>query len=112
MIRDSGMPPRGRAQTSRFLWPAAGMMAAMLLLVAGAFADGPSWWHELPSLISRVAGGPGSAVEPVSPESPHPETMPPPDRNVPRQEEQDLRARIAQESKDLAELRAEAEEAR
>jgi hypothetical protein len=110
MIRDNGVQSRGRMQTPRFLWPAAGMMAAMLILIAGAFDDVPSWWHGWPPTITPVTGGVPAIVDTV--ERPQPETAPAPDDALLRQRDHDLRARIAEETQDLSDLRAAAEQAR
>jgi hypothetical protein len=92
---------------SRFLLPTAGMIAAMLVLIAGTFDDLPSWRRTFPAAMSSVLHG-DEAESPAT--SSRPAVTAAPD-DV-RRQVQDLQAQIAQDAHDVAALRATADQTR
>jgi hypothetical protein len=96
----------------RFLLPAFCMVAAMVILLAGAFGDLPSWRGEWPGMISRIGGVLDAAGQSSPPPRSQAETVHAQDTDLLRRRTQDLQAQIAQETADLAALRAAAVQAR
>jgi hypothetical protein len=102
---------------TRFIWPAAGMVAAMIVLFAGAFGDLGTWRREWPAIIARTGETPAPGVQtsppvPGQPESVPGQDNPGQDNQVLQHQALDLRARIAQETNDLAALHASADKER
>jgi hypothetical protein len=92
---------------SRFLLPAAGMIAAMLVLIAGTFDDLPSWRRTFPATMSSVLHG-DETGSPAT--SSHPAVAGAPDEV--RRQVRDLQAQIAEDARDVAALRATADQTR
>jgi hypothetical protein len=96
---------------TRFTLPALGMIAAIAVLVAGAFGDLPSWRSEVPVIVAQTSSTIAGAR--TSPNIPaQPETLPTQGNDLAQRQAQDLRAKIAQETQELGALRASAEQAR
>lgn len=97
---------------TRFMWPALAMMAAIIVLFAGAFADLPGWRRERPANVAPVlaqgefdlrrpaAAGPSAATESGL------------DNTELQHQARDLQARIGRETQELASLRAATDQAR
>ena len=96
----------------RFLLPAASLAAAMLVLFAGAFGDLRSWRRDWPALIARTTDTWAAVDQAPSNARSQPETAPASDHEMSQRQMRDLRARIAEETKELAALHVAADQAR
>jgi hypothetical protein len=97
---------------TRFTWPALAMIAAMIVLFAGAFADLPTWRHELPANVA-----PAYEPRPVNGQRPpaaqlSTETAARQDDTTAQRQARDLETRIGRETQELASLRASTDQAR
>jgi hypothetical protein len=94
----------------RFLLPAAGMIAAFLVLIAGTFDDLPEWRRNLPVALpsfehfTHSPTAPAAATPSATAVDPRPDDV--------RRQVQDLLAQVDQEARDLATLRATADQTR
>jgi hypothetical protein len=91
----------------RFLLPAAGVIAAMLVLVAGTFDDLPSWRWTSPAAIHSPPHGDEAGVPAPSSRT---DVASAPDEV--RRQVQDLQSQVAKETREVAALRAIADQTR